>query len=250
MAESTLLIPSSGVTAPSSWTKTDTKGNMYVRKQISDKLKDIYAKYKTQIDMYSKTSRIPPAMITAFIYVESGGNASVVGGGGATVGLMQWSWKPGFADKVILNEYNLGRLSEDEIKAFDSIGKRLGFTFKNGKLSRAITPADAKDPSFNILVGSIYLGQYADSIVGGKKVSPEWGVTNGKVNLDRIILHYNRGENSQDAKASRSGKYNTPEELLKAVDNATGKDYIRKIMGKHGALDIIITDHPQIPLTV
>ena len=99
-------------------------------------------------------------------------------------------------------------------------------------------------------MGSIYLGQYADSIVGGKKVSPEWGVTNGKVNLDRIILHYNRGENSQDAKASRSGKYNTPEELLKAVDNATGKDYIRKIMGKHGALDIIITDHPQIPLTV
>ena len=50
MAETTLLIPASGINAPASWLKTDTKGKLYVRKQISDKLIEIYTKYKTFID--------------------------------------------------------------------------------------------------------------------------------------------------------------------------------------------------------
>ena len=250
MAETTLLIPASGINAPASWLKTDTNGKLYVRKQISDKLIEIYTKYKTFIDKYSRTSRIPPAMLVALIYVESGGNAKAIGGGGTTIGLMQWSYKPGYADAVIKREFDLGRMSTEETEALVSIGKRLGFTYKDGKISRNITQADAMDPSFNILVGSMYLGQYADSIVGGKKTSPEWGVTDGKVNLDRMILHYNRGENSADAKLSRSGQYKTSAELHKAVTSTTGKDYIAKIMGKNGLLDIILTDHKDtIPLT-
>lgn len=240
MATETLAIPVSQLSAPSSWTSDSGL------KAYPDAIKKTWEKYKSLFNQYAKTSRIPPAVLLAFSYIESGGKSDVVSPTGVNVGLFQWNYNYGHS--YIEQEYAAGRLSDAEMEYLTLIGKRMGFTFNNGKMSRSFTKKDAMDPSLNIFVGSIILGQLMDSMVGSKKDPIKWATENGKARLDRVIVVYNAGAYGVYGKRARNAEHATPQEAIASLPAETG-NYIKKLLGKNGALDIIQRDLPEVSMT-
>ena len=217
MATSTLLIPSAGLTSPSSWGS---------RASIKGMMEKIWKNYGTYIKFASENSKIPANMLTSFIAVESGGNATAGGSGSKTQGLMQWNRD--YAQAQLETELKQGRMTpaeKDKLAAF-------GIKFNNAGKTRAITQADQIKPELNILIGSIVLGQLVDT---------SWGTQDGVIRLDRVISVYNAGAYGDTGKKARLGNYATPAALAAAV-NSTTRAYIQKIMGKDGALDIATSD--------
>jgi soluble lytic murein transglycosylase-like protein len=217
MATSTLLIPSAGLTSPSSWGS---------RASIKGMMEKIWKNYGTYIKFASDNSKIPANMLTSFIAVESGGNATAGGSGSKTQGLMQWNRD--YAQAQLETELKQGRMTpaeKDKLAAF-------GIKFNNAGKTRAITQADQIKPELNILIGSIVLGQLVDT---------SWGTQDGVIRLDRVISVYNAGAYGDTGKKARLGNYATPAALAAAV-NSTTRAYIQKIMGKDGALDIATSD--------
>lgn len=257
MSASSMLIPQTGMVAPSNWTSDYSLAE--IPKQIKTRIWD---KYGEIIKKYSKTSKIPPAILTAFIYIESGGKPEVVSSTGVNVGLMQWNYNTGHT--VIENEYKAGRMSEEETSIVNGIGKRMGFTFNNGRMSRPFTKKEAMDASLNIFVGSLILGQLIDSMYLGQKEPVEWGTENGKLRLDRVVVVYNSGGGDPKSNPTGAGvkarrgawnpstktftPYPTPQALMDGVTAAETKNYIRKLLGKDGALDIIQNKFPEISM--
>jgi soluble lytic murein transglycosylase-like protein len=217
MATSTLLIPSAGLTSPSSWGS---------RASIKGMMEKIWKNYGTYIKFASENSKIPANMLTSFIAVESGGNATAGGSGSKTQGLMQWNRD--YAQAQLETELKQGRMTpaeKDKLATF-------GIKFNNAGKTRAITQADQIKPELNILIGSIVLGQLVDT---------SWGTQDGVIRLDRVISVYNAGAYGDTGKKARLGNYATPAALAAAV-NSTTRAYIQKIMGKDGALDIATSD--------
>ena len=216
MAELTSNIPAKNLTAPSSWGSRD---------QIKTMLMKIWNKYSQSLKFASSNSKLPVEMIVSFIAVESGGNASAGSSGHITQGLMQWNRS--YAKSQLEDELAKGRMTPDEKSKLASYG----INFVNGK-TRDITNADQLKPELNILIGSILLGQLVDT---------DWGTENGQVRLDRVISVYNAGAYGDTGKKARFGNYSTPSALASAI-NTTSADYIKKIMGKDGALDIATSE--------
>ncbi len=222
MATSTLSIPSDGLKLSPSW------GNRAVMNQVLTKGWNKFGKFFKQA---SETSNVPVEVLMSFALVESTMNPNAATG--LTTGLMQWNRAPGYADKTLETEFKLGRLSDRE----KEILKRKGVKWDaNGKFT-PITAAQQLDPELNILIGSIYIGQYMDSIVKGKALAP-FAVDNGVLRIDRIIPLYNTGEGSRFSKDAINKIHPTP---LATAQNSTGvtKDYINKILGKDGAMDVL-----------
>lgn len=220
MAEYTLTIPATSLVAPTSWGS---------RAQVKTMLEKIWSDYSTFITFASTSSKIPAPILTAFIAVESGGNAFAGTSGHVTQGLMQWNRT--YAQSQLENEFSRGRLSQAEKEKLASFGIKFD---ANGK-TRAITNADQTKPELNILIGSIVLGQLVDT---------DWGKSNGVIHLDRVITAYNAGLYGSDGKKARQitdPKLDTPQKMVKGV-NSTTASYINKILGKNGALDIVNTD--------
>jgi soluble lytic murein transglycosylase-like protein len=219
MATSTVLIPQAGLKLPSKWGRRDNMVTYY---------KKGLEKYGKFFQQASETSKIPVSLLMAFAIVESGMNPNA--NTGLTTGMMQWNRN--YADEYLTYEYKLGRMSEKE----KEILKRKGLKWDaNGKFA-PITAQQQLDPELNILIGSIYLGQYADSIIGGKKSKNIWGKDGDIIRLDRIITVYNLGPYHRDS--IRAMTTNTsPLELANSVNNTTST-YIHKILGKDGALDV------------
>lgn len=230
MATSTILIPQAGLKLPSGWGRRDNMVKLY-NKGINE-----YGKFFQQA---SETSKIPVSLLMAFAIAESTMNPKANAGykmegspWRSTAGLMQWDRRKGYGDVYLSNEFKLGRMSEKE----KEILKRKGIKWDAKGNFAPITAEQQLDPELNILIGSIYLGQYADSMIGGKKSAKEWGTENGIVRLDRIITVYNLGPYHRESEiAMNSGK--TPLQLANSI-NSTTSSYIHKIMGKDGALDV------------
>jgi|TARA_B110000503_G_C7142536_1_gene411485 soluble lytic murein transglycosylase-like protein len=213
MAEVKLVYPASGLVSPSSWGS---------REGIKKMIDNINSKYGTYIDFVSKESKLPKEMITAFIAVESGGNATAGASGHITQGLMQWNRT--YAKSQLETEKKLGRMTKAEQDKLASYGIKFD---ANGK-TRAITNADQLKPELNILIGSMLLGQLVDT---------DWGTENGEIKLDRVIAVYNAGAYGDTGKKARSKAYKTPKDLASAVNSITSA-YIKKILGSDGALDL------------
>jgi soluble lytic murein transglycosylase-like protein len=189
-------------------------------------MEKIWKNYGTYIKFASENSKIPANMLTSFIAVESGGNATAGGSGSKTQGLMQWNRD--YAQAQLETELKQGRMTpaeKDKLATF-------GIKFNNAGKTRAITQADQIKPELNILIGSIVLGQLVDT---------SWGTQDGVIRLDRVISVYNAGAYGDTGKKARLGNYATPAALAAAV-NSTTRAYIQKIMGKDGALDIATSD--------
>jgi hypothetical protein len=229
-----LNIPKFDLTSPSSWGS---------REAIAGQVRKIMQKYGSYIKWSADNSKVPMEVIAGFIAVESGGNASAGSSGHVTQGLMQWNRDYIYAS--LEAESKLGRMTpaeKDKLKSF-------GITFSaDHKINRKITNADQLKPELNILIGTILLGQYVDSMHdGGKKTISNgsqvlWAKDDdGELRMDRIIAVYNGGAYGEGGTKARSKKYPTAKALADAVNSVTSS-YIKKVMGKNGALDVATSD--------
>jgi len=231
MALTSINVPIKELKSPASWGSREAIKNVIGRG---------WAKFGGFFQQAAKTSNIPVEMLVAFATVESNLNpnaqAGVSMGAGqtpSTTGLMQWDRRDGYANEVLTNEFKTGRMSEAE----KAILKRKGVKWDAKGNFSPITQAQQLDPELNILIGSIWIGQLADSIFHGEKESTLWGGKDGVTHLDRIIIVYNTGGGGEDGKKARFGNLDTLQLANKV--NSTSRAYIKKAMGVDGALDII-----------
>jgi len=242
MATYNLIVPEKNLISPTSW------GN---RATITRVVDNIVTKFGKFIKWSSETSNIPAEVIASFIAVESTGNplASAGGDGHVTQGLMQWDRR--FARNFLEAENRMGRLSKsekDKLASFNIVFDA------NGK-TRDITNADQKNAELNIVIGTILLGQYADSYFDGGKKDGVWGTDeNGNLRMDRIIAVYNAGAYGETGQLARqktaikspsTGKVvkNIPKPLSSIIElsqgvNPTTRSYIAKMLGINGAMDV------------
>ena len=234
MATTTISAPKANLTSPSSWGS---------RQAVKGQVENIMKKYGAFIRTASENAKIPTQVIASFIAVESGGNPTAGGASSPTQGLMQWNRN--FAKNILETENRLGRLTPEE----KSILAKYGITFNAQGQTRTITQADAIKPELNILIGTILLGQYADSYHDGGKstmvggVRRKWAVDdqNGELRLDRMIAVYNAGAYGDAGSKARTGTHATARQLADNV-NATTSSYIKKMLGVNGAMDVASTD--------
>ena len=232
MATSTVLVPVSGLKAP--------KG-VGSREALAGAIKKAWNKYGKFFQQASETSKIPIPILMSWAFVESSFNPTANAGYAipgstykSTTGLMQWDRRKGYADKVLTREFKLGRMSEKE----KEILKRKGVKWTADGTFSPITETQQIDPELNILIGSIYLGQYADSITGeGQK--PAFATENGILRIDRIIPLFNTGENSDDSKDAIAKKHATAVDTASNAKKTVTRDYIHKILGVGGTMDIM-----------
>ena len=234
MATTTISAPKPNLISPSSWGS---------REAVKGQVANIMKKYGSFIKTASENAKIPPQVIASFIAVESGGNPTAGGSSSATQGLMQWNRN--FAKNILETEFRLGRLTPEE----KSILAKYGITFNAQGQTRTITQADAIKPELNILIGTILLGQYADSYHDGGKstmvggVPRKWAIDDAsrELRLDRMIAVYNAGAYGDAGKKARTGAYSTAKALADNVNSITSS-YIKKMLGKDGAMDVATTD--------
>ena len=230
----TISVPKPNLQSPSSWGS---------RNAVKGQVENIMKKYGSFIKTASENARIPAQVIASFIAVESGGNPTAGGSGSVTQGLMQWNRT--YAQNILEAEYRMGRLTPEE----KSILAKYGITFNAQGKTRAITQADQIKPELNIIIGTILLGQYADSYHDGGKstivngVARKWAKddSTNEIRLDRMIAVYNAGAYGDAGKKARTGAYSTAKALADNVNSITSA-YIKKMLGKDGAMDVATTD--------
>lgn len=191
---------------------------------------DITTKYGTYIKNISKMTNVPENLIKSFIFIESAGKESAKTP--YAVGLMQVGTAT--ASDVIVKEKSTGRLTADEealLKKYISskwTSNGLDKLKKNQKsLGKTwISETELIKPEFNILVGTILLGQLIDEFT-----------VNGAARLDKVVVVYNTGRYSATAKKAIAFTGDTTA-LIAALPKAQA-DYIRKLVGKNGTLDVL-----------
>lgn len=218
-----LNVPSKGLTSPTSWGS---------RASIVGMMKKIMTNYGSFIKTAAENSKLPASVIASFIAVESGGNPTAGGPGSVTQGLMQWNRN--FAKNTLEGEKKLGRLTPDE----EATLAKYGIKFDAFGKTRVITQADQVKPELNIVIGSILLGQFVDSLYDGGKFTGKWAIDSGNnLRLDRIIAVYNAGAYGSIGKKARTANYGSASETAANMPEPT-KSYIGKILGTNGSLDV------------
>ena len=218
-----LNVPSKGLTSPTSWGS---------RASIIGMMKKIMTNYGSYIKTAAENSKLPASVIASFIAVESGGNPTAGGPGSVTQGLMQWNRN--FAKNTLEGEKRLGRLTPDE----EATLAKYGIKFDAAGKTRVITQADQVKPELNIIIGSILLGQYVDSLYDGGKFTGKWAIDSGNnLRIDRIIAVYNAGAYGAIGKKARTANYGSAAQMAANVPEPT-TSYIKKILGTNGSLDV------------
>lgn len=155
------------------------------------KMKQIYSRFKREIDQAVTLTNVPRELILGIIFTESSGNPTVSVPPVQATGLMQLT--PSTADTMLFMEHSKGRLATPEIAICQKyLGSRLNGILQqkylmhkipaNRNTGRTVTVADLKNPEFNVLVGAITLGLLIDEYT-----------ENGVVRLDKVHLRYNQG---------------------------------------------------------
>lgn len=198
--------------------------------QIEAKIKDVIRpKYGKYINNISEISQVPVPLIESFIFIESAGNEKAKSP--YATGLMQLS--PATASDVIVKEKGLGRLDDREAAILKKyLGSRFSMVEKVKPNQKSlgktfVTNDDLFKPEFNILVGTILLGQLVNEFT-----------ENGKLRLDKVVTIYNGGRYSKAGKKIIAFKGDT-KQLLTQVPKESA-DYIKKLVGTQGLLDIIV----------
>lgn len=191
---------------------------------------EITTKYGAFIKNIAKITKVPENLIKSFIFIESAGKESAKTP--YAVGLMQVGTAT--ASDVIVKEKSTGRLTAEEetlLKKYISSKwtsngldklkanqKSLGKTW--------ISETELIKPEFNILVGTILLGQLIDEFT-----------VNGVPRLDKVVVVYNTGRYSSTAKKAIAFTGDTAA-LIAALPKGQA-DYIKKLLGKNGTLDVL-----------
>jgi hypothetical protein len=189
----------------------------------------ILPKYGKIIDKVSLMTGVPKEIITAFVFIESSGdqNAST----NWATGLLQVGNSS--ASDALVFEKSSGRLGKEEDAL---VRKYLGSRYSNLEklkpnqktISKTfVTKQDLLDPTFNLLTGTILLGQLIDEFS-----------QNGVPRLDKIVVIYNRGRFDKVSKQiAKSGK--GIDEIINSIPKGTG-DYVTKLLGKNSLLDSLV----------
>jgi hypothetical protein len=216
-------VPPKGVKAP------DEYFNILYDKKVKT-IKDTYNKYGTIINFASRTSKLPESVILGFIIAASNGDY-YAGGDGFKRGLMKWDRR--FARQVLENEAAQGRLSPAEIDFL----KQSNITIdKNKKLNRDIQVGDQLNGALNIVIGSIILGQLFDE---------KWANDQAGLRMDKVAAVYYSGTQSDAGKQATTVSHPTINNYLSVIDTPT-RNFITKIIGTGGTLQIIKDDFPNI----
>lgn len=202
----------------------------HVVPQIKNKLDSVIrTKYGNIIDNISNITGLNKSIIESFIFIESGGDEKAKTP--YATGLLQVS--PATASDGLVKEKGAGRLSVEEA---NMVKKYLGDRYsliENVKPKQTtigktfVTNADLFKPEFNILIGSILLKQYIEEFT-----------ENGNLRLDKVAVVYNTGRFSDVGKTTIKHK-GTTQELIAKIPKGQA-DYIRKLVGTNGTLDIIV----------
>jgi len=215
----TFSVPTIGLISPPTWGSRDA---------IKGQINNIWNKYGNFFKFASNQSGINVKILVAFCSVESGGNPTAGGSSSATQGLMQFN--KNYVKEQLKNEFTSGRLSDAEKSKLASYG----FTFDKLGNTRDFTQADLVKPELNILIGSMIISQLADQ---------SWARDNGVLRIDKIIVVYNAGMYGKWGKIAIKTPTTNPKDLHdKLTGNNTTQSYLRKMLGKDGALDIANSD--------
>ena len=191
---------------------------------IRTKLAQIRSRYGALITNIAAATNVSESIIYSFIYIESSGNPNQQTG--MNYGLMQVGTNS--ATDIIFKEYKQGRLGAPEQAILRRcIGTRLDDIYKIKSLGTAqyIYPADLTDPECNILLGAILIGQLMDESLQ----------SDGTLRMDKVIVRYNMGYYAY----SRGNTLPATIADTVATVNGTTSDYILKMIGKNGVLEII-----------
>lgn len=199
-------------------------------KLIEGKVKNmIRPNYGSIINNISSLTGVNKELIEAFIFIESSGDPTA--NTPYAYGLMQVGLAT--ASDALVYEKSSGRLSAGEevlvkkylgdrwnlIKNLNSGQKSIGKTF--------ITKTDLFKPEFNILVGTIILGQLVNEFT-----------ENGRPRLDKVVVVYNTGRYAKISKTAMAHTGNT-DTLVDKLPKGQA-DYVKKLVGVNGLLDILI----------
>jgi len=199
-------------------------------KQNEDMIKTVIRpKFGKYINNISNLTGVPVEIIESFIFIESGGIENSKSK--YATGLMQLNGAT--ASDVLVKEKGADRLQVGEtalVKKY--LGSRYSFIEKVKPKQVSIgktfvTDSDLLKPEFNILIGSILIGQLISEFT-----------EKGVLRLDKVIAIYNGGRFSKSSKKVIQFKGNT-KELLTQVPKETS-DYIKKLAGTNGVLDSIV----------
>jgi soluble lytic murein transglycosylase-like protein len=185
--------------------------------------------FGTIISLISNITGVDKELIESFIFIESGGNPNAKTP--YAYGLMQVGLAT--ASDVLVYEKSSGRLRpQEEALVKKYLGTRWGLLekVKPGQKSIGktfITKQDLFKPEFNVLVGSILLGQLINEFT-----------ENGRPRLDKIVVVYNTGRYASISKKAIAHVGDT-NSLIKILPKGQA-DYIRKLVGTNGLLDILV----------
>lgn len=222
------------------------------KSQMQITLATIATKYGTYINNIATLTNVKPEIIKSFIYVESNGQAGVIGGTNQWYGLMQMA--PTSASASLKIENDTGRLSDGEKAIVKKYLPTINFA------APVVTGNDLLNPELNILLGSIILGQLIDDpkntedrVVDVKPLLDTWATVSTKdsgtlpvttnpktevktekvLRLDKVIIYYNSGIG---AKIITKGDATA----VCAERGGINCAYIKKIMGTSGTLDLLV----------
>jgi len=200
-------------------------------KANQDKINNIIKpKYGAIVDNISAITNVPKEIIYAFIFIESGGNEKAKSP--YATGLMQLNGAT--ASDLIVKEKGAGRLSEAESNMLKKyLGSRYSLVEsvkpKQTSLGKTfITNDDLLKPEFNILLGSLLIGQLIS----------EFTESDGKIRMDKVVTIYNGGRYGATAKKVIPFQGST-EQLIAIVPKETSA-YILKLLGTQGVLDTMV----------
>lgn len=199
-------------------------------KQIESKIKNIIRpNYGIIINKIAGLTGVNKELIESFIFIESSGDPNAKTP--YAYGLMQVGLAT--ASDALVYEKSSGRLSEgEEILVKKYLGDRWNLIkdLKSGQRSIGktfITKSDLFKPEFNILVGTIILGQLINEFT-----------ENGRPRLDKVVVIYNTGRFAKISKTAMAHTGDTDTLVAKLPKGQA--DYVRKLVGVNGLLDILV----------
>lgn len=217
------LISRVPMTAEMYYTPSQAVGNL-------DSVRSIRNQYSTLIQQASELTNVPSAVIEAFCFIESGGNANARSSAGA-VGLMQLT--PDTCVTAIHLDYKDNRVSDAQLSL---LSKYLGTKLSNIQKLRYLGDDKAGDtklvasevinPEVNLLIGAMLLGRLID------QENTLLSLTESLIRWDKVVFRYNVGYFYKIKAKTFAGVL--AEAKAKATE--TG-NYILKLAGKNGLLD-------------
>lgn len=188
-------------------------GKNYTPAQVKMTMGDISSRYGELISNVSKLTNVPIEIIVSIITIESAGNANVTSSAGA-IGLMQLM--PATANDIVKNEERKDRLTNAELIALGN--------------KKTFSTSDIYNPSINILLGAMFLGQIIDDEIIFRGILSTYP---REVKLSRVVCRYTGGYYTK-----LPSKYMSEQGLYDTV-SSTKKNYILKMVGVNGCMDLL-----------